>query len=184
MAKLCHSKKPIWVADEFASTLDPQTAAIVAKGLRKLASEYGATVVLAAPHTGHFVDSLLPNKLVQLRWGGLARVYSVKLRSRSRSDRVEVWARNTGREDLSRVLIHGLKEAGHKEPLLEVDGLGAGKSTHRLLIELSKLQDCSALVLTCKEGVGDIVRLERNLSTVSGHPKPVREGHFKSGHLR
>ncbi len=59
VARLCDSKKPLWVADDFASTLDPVTAAIVAKGLRKISWKLGSTLVLAAPHAEHFVDSLL-----------------------------------------------------------------------------------------------------------------------------
>ncbi|MDW8002779.1 MAG: hypothetical protein RMJ39_08960 [Deltaproteobacteria bacterium] len=81
VAKLCDSGKPIWVADEFASTLNPEMAAIVAKGLRKLAFRYGATVILAAPHVDYFVDSLLPNKIVKLRWGMQASLYSIKISS-------------------------------------------------------------------------------------------------------
>ncbi len=79
IAKLCDAEKPIWIADEFASTLNSEMAAIVAKGLRKIAYKSGATLILAAPHVNHFIDSLLPNKLIKLRWGGKAINYSLKI---------------------------------------------------------------------------------------------------------
>jgi len=80
VAKLCDSEKPIWIADEFLSALNPEMAAIVAKGLRKMACKYGATLVLAAPHFHSFIGSLFPNKLIKLRWGARAVVYSIKQR--------------------------------------------------------------------------------------------------------
>jgi ABC-type ATPase with predicted acetyltransferase domain len=160
VAKLCDSKKPIWVADEFASTLDPLTAAIVAKGLRRLALQCGATVILAAPHIDHFVDSLLPNKLVNLRWGGLARIYSLSIHNRRRGKGMEVWAENNGAEGLSSILIRGFKEGGIQDNILEVEYLSRGESTPRKLIELPQLQWYSALVITSREGVGDIIRFQ------------------------
>ena len=176
VAKLCNSKKPIWVADEFASTLDPQTAAIVAKGLRKLAFQHGATVILAAPHIGYFVDSLLPTKLIHLRWGGFAKIYSVILCHKRQGEAIEVWARNDGREGLSMAIISGLTQASVQEPLLELDSLGAGECTPKVLLEPSKLQRYSALVLTCTEGVGDVMRLEQALVSTHTEANMRRSG--------
>jgi ABC-type ATPase with predicted acetyltransferase domain len=76
IARLCDSGSPVWVADEFATALDPMTSAVAAKGLRKLAFKRGATVILAAPHITNFVESLHPNKLVYLSWGSAAKIYS------------------------------------------------------------------------------------------------------------
>jgi len=166
VAKLCDSKKPIWVADEFASTLDPQTAAVVAKGLRKLAWQQGATVILAAPHVEHFAESLLPNKLVHLRWGGTAKIYSTKLSRKFRGQGIELWARNTGREGLSSITISGLTDTGAREQLLEVSCLRHGESTERIVLELSKFQRYVGIVLTSLEGVGDLIRLESVFSRV------------------
>jgi ABC-type ATPase with predicted acetyltransferase domain len=87
IARLCNSEKPLWIADEFVSTLNPEMAAIVAKGIRKLAYKYGATLILAAPHINNFLGSLLPNKLIKLTWGSKAMMYSLKIMNLSQNEK-------------------------------------------------------------------------------------------------
>lgn len=159
VARLCNSKKPIWIADEFASTLDPQTAAIVARGVRELAFRYRATVVLAAPHIRYYVDSLVPNKLIHLRWGGLAKIYSVKLFCRRHKRELEVWIKNNAKEKLSDVTLCGVRNALIREELFRINDLDSGKSSQKNMFTLSDLHRYSALVINCNEGVGDIFRL-------------------------
>lgn len=103
VAQLCDSKKPVWIADEFVSTLNPETAAIVARGLRKIAYKSGATLVLAAPHIDSFLQTLLPNKLVKLEWGGVVAIYSIKVDARQDGKLVSLVVKNNGRLPLTRV---------------------------------------------------------------------------------
>lgn len=67
VAKLIASKADIWVADEFCATLDPITANIVARNLRRCAKELGITVILAAANWSEFVQELRPDSIVHLR---------------------------------------------------------------------------------------------------------------------
>lgn len=167
VAKLCDSKKSIWIADEFASTLDPQTAAIVAKGIRKLSWQQGATLLLAAPHIEHFVESLLPNKLVYLRWGGMAKIYATKLCRRFRSHHVELWVKNIGREVLSGVVVSSVNDIGGREELLKADHLTPDESSGKIVLDISKVQSYAGIVLRSKEGAGDIMRLENIFSSIN-----------------
>lgn len=67
IAKLIASKSDIWLADEFCATLDPNTANIVSKNIRKSAKATGKTVILAAANWGEFIKELMPDKIVYLK---------------------------------------------------------------------------------------------------------------------
>lgn len=67
VARLIASESDVWIADEFCATLDPITANIVAKNLRRCAKELGATVILAAANWSTFVHELQPDVTVHLR---------------------------------------------------------------------------------------------------------------------
>ena len=56
MAKLIESQAQFWILDEFASTLDRDTAKIVAYNLQKTARRMGRTVIAATTHTDLFED--------------------------------------------------------------------------------------------------------------------------------
>lgn len=113
VAQLCDSGKPMWIADEFVSTLNPEMAAIVAKGLRKVANKYGATLILAAPHFNSFIGSLLPNKLIKLRWGAKAIIYSVKIADFSHNkNRFSLSILNNGSLPLTDIQIGLIKMSG------------------------------------------------------------------------
>jgi hypothetical protein len=154
IAKLCDSKKPIWVADEFASTLNPEMAAIVAKGLRKLAYKYGATVILAAPHVSYFVDSLLPNKLVKLSWSMKPRIYSIKITKFSQNDnKLTLSVKNNGFVPLSNLEI-GLLTTSKFYSLYKKEFL----NPQELIIATIEVIEKKFYVLIIKtgEGVGEI----------------------------
>jgi ABC-type ATPase with predicted acetyltransferase domain len=68
LARLIESKKQWWILDEFAATLDRDTAKIVAFNLQKLARQLGMTVVAATTHLDLFTD-LGPNVHVHKRFG-------------------------------------------------------------------------------------------------------------------
>jgi len=67
VAKLIASGADIWIADEFCATLDPITANIVSKNLRRCAKKHNVTVILAAANWGEFIYELKPDTIVHLR---------------------------------------------------------------------------------------------------------------------
>jgi ABC-type transport system involved in cytochrome c biogenesis ATPase subunit/GNAT superfamily N-acetyltransferase len=68
LAKLLESGKDWWILDEFASTLDRDTAKIVAFNLQKIARQTGKTVIAATTHKDLFED-LNPSVQVHKRFG-------------------------------------------------------------------------------------------------------------------
>lgn len=76
VAKLIASQAEVWVADEFCATLDPITANIVSRNLRRCAKELGVTVVLAAANWSEFIHELRPDTIVHLRAPWDYRVFS------------------------------------------------------------------------------------------------------------
>lgn len=164
LARLCDSHKPLWVGDEFAATLDPYTAAVVAKGVRKLAVKYGATVVLAAPHISHFAPSLAPTQLVQLHWGTHAVVHAVKLCHKTTETGINFWAANRGRTPLTGVSLSMADTEGHARLLagpVDLRGLAKGLEVK---LSFSELNNASTIRLTSREGVGDLAYFEASLA--------------------
>ena len=157
VALLCDSKKPLWVADEFASTLDPLTAAIVAKGIRKRAHFSGAALVIAAPHIDNFVDSLVPNTMVTLRWGGIAEIVSVRCRCRILSGLLEVRIDSKGKQVLSDVNISGVGVDGNRQVISELGSLGPQKRLEVIKFPLDEIQEFRGLVVTTQQRVGDVI---------------------------
>jgi len=74
IAKLIESQKQWWIMDEFCSTLDRDTAKIVAFNVQKLSRKLGKAVVAATTHLDLFED-LAPNVHIHKRFG---REISVK----------------------------------------------------------------------------------------------------------
>jgi ABC-type ATPase with predicted acetyltransferase domain len=68
IAKLIESQVQWWVLDEFAATLDRDTAKIVAFNLQKQARAHGRAVLAATTHTDLFAD-LAPSVHVHKRYG-------------------------------------------------------------------------------------------------------------------
>jgi ABC-type lipoprotein export system ATPase subunit/GNAT superfamily N-acetyltransferase len=68
IAKMIESKADFWIADEFAATLDRDTAKIVAYNLQKLARQQGKAVLAATTHRDLFED-LNPSVHVHKRFG-------------------------------------------------------------------------------------------------------------------
>lgn len=67
VAKLIASGADVWIADEFCATLDPITANIVSRNLRRCAKDLGVTVILAAANWSEFINELTPDTVVHLR---------------------------------------------------------------------------------------------------------------------
>jgi ABC-type ATPase with predicted acetyltransferase domain len=68
IAKLMESSRQWWFADEFCSTLDRDTAKIVAFNLQKIARQIGRVVVVATTHTD-LLEDLKPNIHIHKRFG-------------------------------------------------------------------------------------------------------------------
>jgi ABC-type ATPase with predicted acetyltransferase domain len=68
IAELMESGKQWWIADEFCSTLDRDTAKIVAYNMQKLARQTGKSVIVATTHTDLFED-LRPSVHIHKRFG-------------------------------------------------------------------------------------------------------------------
>ena len=68
LAKLIESGAQWWIMDEFCSTLDRETAKIVAFNVQKLARKLGKAVVAATTHSDLFED-LAPSVHVHKRFG-------------------------------------------------------------------------------------------------------------------
>ena len=68
LAKMVESDKKYWFADEFCSTLDRDTAKIVAFNIQKIAREEGRAVFAVTTHTDLFQD-LKPSIHIHKRFG-------------------------------------------------------------------------------------------------------------------
>jgi ABC-type ATPase with predicted acetyltransferase domain len=68
IAKMMESKAQFWVMDEFAATLDRDTAKIVAYNLQKLARQQGKAVLAATTHMD-LLDDLRPSVHIHKRFG-------------------------------------------------------------------------------------------------------------------
>ena len=68
IAKLMESGRQWWIADEFCSMLDRDTARIVAFNLQKIARQMGKAVIVATTHSVLFED-LKPSVHVHKRFG-------------------------------------------------------------------------------------------------------------------
>jgi len=68
IAKLMESRKQWWIADEFCSTLDRDTAKIMAFNIQKLARKSDRAIIVATTHTDLFED-LKPSAHIHKRFG-------------------------------------------------------------------------------------------------------------------
>jgi len=68
IAKMIESQAQFWILDEFAATLDRDTAKIVAYNLQKLARQQGKAVLAATTHTDLFED-LSPSVYIYKKFG-------------------------------------------------------------------------------------------------------------------
>jgi GNAT superfamily N-acetyltransferase len=68
IAKMIESRAQFWIMDEFCSTLDRDTAKIVAFNVQKLARKLGKAVIAATTHTDLFED-LNPSVHIHKRFG-------------------------------------------------------------------------------------------------------------------
>jgi len=153
VAKLCDSGKPIWIADEFVSTLNPEMAAIVAKGLRKVAYKYGVTLVLAAPHIENFIGSLLPNKLIKLRWGTEAAIYSLKICFSQNGNKLSLRILNNGLLPLTNLQVGLTTTNGFFKTLSSFECTNPRESIN---LEIEERDFCTLTIKTT-EGVGEIL---------------------------
>lgn len=156
VAKLCDSEKSIWIADEFVSGLNSEMAAIASKGLRKLASKVGATLILAAPHIDGFVGSLLPNKLVKLKWGSRPVIYALKIAEIHQSEEeISLTVVNNGPLTLTGVGVGWISLTGSFASRADFSCL---KPKEAISVRVTREGDMvNALCIRTAEGVGEIL---------------------------
>ena len=83
IAKLTQTPAQFWLLDEFTSTLDRDTAKIVAYNLQKQARQQGKTVIAATTHTDLLKD-FAPNVHIHKRYGKEVTInYHPKAKTRS-----------------------------------------------------------------------------------------------------
>jgi ABC-type ATPase with predicted acetyltransferase domain len=158
IAKLCDSEKPIWVADEFGSTLSPEISAVVSKGLRKISYLSGATLILAAPHINNFVDSLLPNKLIKLKWGGIANIYSIMIKNvQLFNNQVSFVLFNNGNFTLNYIEIGFITLTGNFECYKKVREIPP--SVKKTISFKYKTSQYVSIFIKTKEQVGEVIYL-------------------------
>lgn len=100
VAKLIAADADVWIADEFCATLDPITANIVSRNLRRCAKKLGVTVILAAASWSEFIHELQPDTIVHLRapWDYRVFTWTEFQRAISRSQALG-WSRNGSYND-------------------------------------------------------------------------------------
>lgn len=161
IARLCDSKKPVWIADEFASTLDPYTAAVVAKGIRKRAAMAGATLIIAAPHIEHFAPALSPTQLIRLKWGGGAQVHALKLAYEVIDGNIHLSVINRTRSRLTNIHLTLTDNEGGVKDLLQIPQIDGLKAGTRAEIPVDTFEKGYMLRVSSAEGVGDVIYLNR-----------------------
>ena len=103
IAKLIESNKQWWLMDEFAATLDRDTAKIIAYNLQKVARQMGRAVIAATTH-GDLQKDLNPSVLVHKRFGEEIHVsYYPNLAARECSLTREMSVEEGSREDWKRL---------------------------------------------------------------------------------
>ncbi|MFL6209806.1 MAG: GNAT family N-acetyltransferase [Pyrinomonadaceae bacterium] len=157
IARLCYARKPVWIADEFASTLDPYTAAVVAKGLRKQAARAGATLIVAAPHINNFVSSLAPTQLIILKWGGQARINAMKLLAERTTQGVKFTVINRARTQLTNLRATLTDSDGQEQELISIAHLSGLERSAEFELSIGNIKAGNIVRITSTEGVGDVV---------------------------
>lgn len=69
LAQLALKNDQVWLIDEFCADLDPLTARIVARNLRRHVIKHRRIAFVAAANFDHFLDALNPTRIILLRHG-------------------------------------------------------------------------------------------------------------------
>jgi len=134
IAKLIETDKQYWVMDEFCSTLDRETAKIVAFNLQKLARQEGKAVLAATTHTDLF-DDLKPSVHIHKRFGKEVEVnyYPNKINntcSITQNMRIE----EGSLQDYKELAQFHYRESGGLPPPRKVFALKRGKETVGVIV--------------------------------------------------
>jgi ABC-type transport system involved in cytochrome c biogenesis ATPase subunit/GNAT superfamily N-acetyltransferase len=78
LADLALRPDQVWLIDEFCADLDPLTAKIVSRNLRRHVVKYRRVAFVAAANYRHFIDALAPTRVVILRFGGRSQTLTFK----------------------------------------------------------------------------------------------------------
>lgn len=78
LADLALREDQVWLIDEFCADLDPLTARIVARNLRRHVLKYRRIAFVAAANYSHFLDALAPTRVICLKHGGTVRTLTYR----------------------------------------------------------------------------------------------------------
>lgn len=78
LADLALRQDQVWLIDEFCADLDPLSARIVARNLRRHVIKHRRIAFVAAANYSHFLDALAPTRVLLLRYGGKSELFTYR----------------------------------------------------------------------------------------------------------
>lgn len=132
--KMIETGKQYWVMDEFASTLDRDTAKIVAFNVQKLARQEGKAVLAATTHTDLF-DDLKPSVHVHKKFGREIQVkYFPNKINKTCSLAREMYVAEGSKEDYKRLARFHYREAKGLIAVQKIFALKRGGETVGVIV--------------------------------------------------
>ena len=170
IARLAESPAQFWLLDEFTSTLDRDTAKIVAFNLQKLARKHGKAVIAATTHTD-LIKDLAPNVHVHKRYGKeITTRYHPHANARSCSLTRQMQLQQGTYQDY-KTLSQFHYRTGHCPPPRKIFTLKRKTETAGTIVYSYPTPMCFGRTKAWK---GNLKQLQREISTISRviiHPK-------------
>ena len=170
IARLAETPAQWWLLDEFTSTLDRDTAKIVAFNLQKLARQRGKAVIAATTHTDLLAD-LAPNVHIHKRYG---KEIAIRHRPHAQANECSL----TRQMRVEQGTLHDYKalsqfhyRAGHCPPPRKIFVLKRGSELCGVVVYSFPSPMCFGRSQVWK---GTIAELQREISAISRvvvHPK-------------
>jgi len=170
IARLAETPAQWWIIDEFTSTLDRDTAKIIAYNLQKLARAHGKAVIAATTHADIKTD-LAPNVHIHKRYGKEIRI-SYNPNAKAQSCSLTRQTRITqGTIDDYKALSHFHYRTAHLPPHRKIFTLKRKSETIGVIVYSYPPPTCFGRSQAWK---GTLAQLQREISTISRviiHPK-------------
>jgi len=134
IAKMIESGRQYWVMDEFCSTLDRDTAKVVAFNVQKLARQEGKAVLAATTHTDLFED-LKPSVHIHKRFGREIEVqYFPNEINKTCSLAKEMYVADGSRQDYEKLAGFHYRDAGGLAATQKIFVLKRGEETAGVIV--------------------------------------------------
>lgn len=174
LAKLTETNRQYWILDEFCSTLDRDTAKIVAFNMQKIARKLGKAVLAATTHTDLFED-LQPSVHVHKRFGREVQVrYYPNIPNRACSLTRQMRIESGTVRDYKRLSEFHYREAGGLPPPRKIFSLKRSEELVGVIVYSYPPLACFGRKLAFPNHKLTVKELNVNLSTISRvvlHPK-------------